>query len=225
MGEGKKAPNFGPHHPSGPHFFWVRAPTLRAQPFGPQPFGPPPFGPPLFLGQGPHLSGPHPSPHPLGPPTLRGPPLRGPHPSGPPPFGPPTLLAPTFSGLGPGLHSLEKKEKKKTCRRQPSWLQSVTKHVLLGMVLGEITDGLHLPQHAKGISFQLCRNLRVYPTRTSMKKSRGDSQHCSLVYMTLEANSMVHSQWLNLLGRSPGVQSSTRQQTLARRAKSLKTLF
>ena len=40
-----------------------------------------------------------------------------------------------------------------------------------------------------------------------MKKSRGDSLHCSLVHMTLEANSMVHSQWLNLLGRSPGVQS------------------
>ena len=32
----------------------------------------------------------------------------------------------------------------------PGGLQSVTKHVLLGMVLGEITDWLHLPQHAKG---------------------------------------------------------------------------
>ena len=28
-------------------------------------------------------------------------------------------------------------------------LQRVTKHELLGMVLGEITDGLHQPQHAK----------------------------------------------------------------------------
>ena len=39
-----------------------------------------------------------------------------------------------------------------------------------------------------------------------MTKSRGDSLHCSLVRMTLEANLMVHSQLL-LLGRSPGVQS------------------
>ena len=40
-----------------------------------------------------------------------------------------------------------------------------------------------------------------------MAKSRGDSLHCSLVHMTLEANLMVHSQLLNLLERSPGVQS------------------
>ena len=40
-----------------------------------------------------------------------------------------------------------------------------------------------------------------------MTKSRGDSLHCSLVRMTLEANLMVHSQLLNLLGRSQGVQN------------------
>ena len=40
-----------------------------------------------------------------------------------------------------------------------------------------------------------------------MKKSLGDSLHCSLVQRTLEANSMVLSKWLNLLGRSPDVQS------------------
>ena len=65
-GEGKKARNFGPPHPSGPH------------PSGPHPSGP-------------HPSGPHPSgPHPSGPhffwvwaPTLQG-----------PPFGAPTLRAP-----------------------------------------------------------------------------------------------------------------------------------
>ena len=32
----------------------------------------------------------------------------------------------------------------------PGGLQNVTKHVLHGMVLGEITDGHHLPQHATG---------------------------------------------------------------------------
>ena len=40
-----------------------------------------------------------------------------------------------------------------------------------------------------------------------MENTRGDSLHCSLVDMTLKANLMVHSQWLNLLERSPGVQS------------------
>ena len=66
------------------------------------------------------------------------------------------------------------------------------------------TDNVEQWRH---ISFQLGRNLRVYSTRTSMKKSRSDSLRCSLVRMTLEANSMVHSQWLNLLGRFPSVQS------------------
>ena len=54
------------------------------------------------------------------------------------------------------------------------------------------------------ILFQL---VAIFEARSSMKKSRGDSLQYSLVHTTWESNSMVHSQWLNLLWRFPGVQS------------------
>ena len=55
-------------------------------------------------------------------------------------------------------------------------LQSVTKHVLLGMMFGEITDGLHLPQHAKGsgthalLSIVLC-TVRISSGRIGKRTS------------------------------------------------------
>ena len=52
----------------------------------------------------------------------------------------------------------------------PGGLQNVTKHVLHGMI-GEITDGHHLPQHAKGsathalLSVVLCASVRISSSR------------------------------------------------------------
>ena len=42
FGPHPSVPTLQPSHPSGPHFFWVRLPTLRC----PDPSGPPPFGAP-----------------------------------------------------------------------------------------------------------------------------------------------------------------------------------
>ena len=82
-GREKKARNFGPPTPPGPHP--SGPPPLRAPtPPGPHPSGPPPLRAPT-----------PPSPHPSGPPPFRAPTPSGPHPSGPPtpsgphPFGPP----------------------------------------------------------------------------------------------------------------------------------------